>query len=42
MVRALRKERRELLSKALAKVQYPVLRSMPFDAKPAELIRNWA
>jgi DNA ligase D-like protein (predicted ligase) len=32
-------ERRELLSNALAKVQYPVLRSMPFDAKPVDLIR---
>lgn len=32
-------ERRELLTEALTKVQYPVIRSIPFDAKPAELIR---
>ena len=32
-------ERRELLGDALAKLQYPVIRSTPFDAKPAELIR---
>lgn len=32
-------ERRELLTEALRKVQYPVLRSTPFDAKPADLIR---
>jgi DNA ligase D-like protein (predicted ligase) len=32
-------ERRELLSNALAKVQYPVLRSTAFNAKPADLIR---
>jgi ATP-dependent DNA ligase len=32
-------ERRELLSNALAKVQYPVLRSTAFDARPADLIR---
>jgi ATP-dependent DNA ligase len=32
-------ERRELLTQALRKVQYPVIRSTPFDAKPAELIR---
>lgn len=31
--------RRELLSDALAKVEYPVLRSTAFDAKPADLIR---
>jgi ATP-dependent DNA ligase len=31
--------RRELLTEALAKVDYPVLRSTPFDAKPADLIR---
>jgi DNA ligase D-like protein (predicted ligase) len=32
-------ERRNLLVEALAKVQYPVIRSTPFDAKPADLIR---
>jgi len=32
-------KRRELLADALAKVEYPVLRSTPFDAKPADLIR---
>jgi len=32
-------QRRELLVDALAKVQYPVIRSTPFDAKPADLIR---
>jgi len=31
--------RRELLADALATVDYPVLRSTPFDAKPADLIR---
>ncbi|HEY3154788.1 MAG TPA: non-homologous end-joining DNA ligase [Candidatus Binatia bacterium] len=31
--------RRELLDEALAKVDYPVLRSTLFDAKPADLIR---
>jgi len=30
--------RRELLAESLAKVEYPVLHSMPFDAKPADLI----
>jgi ATP-dependent DNA ligase len=32
-------ERRELLTDALVNVEYPVLRSTPFDAKPADLIR---
>jgi len=32
-------QRRELLEEALRKVQYPVLRSISFDAKPADLIR---
>ncbi|MGN6718115.1 MAG: ATP-dependent DNA ligase [Candidatus Binatia bacterium] len=32
-------ERRELLSEALRKVQYPVIQSVPFDVKPAELLR---
>ena len=32
-------QRRALLEEALRKVQYPVLRSMSFDAKPADLIR---
>ena len=31
--------RRELLADALARVEYPVLRSTAFDAKPTELIR---
>jgi bifunctional non-homologous end joining protein LigD len=31
--------RRELLTEALSKVEYPVLRSQNFDAKPADLIR---
>jgi bifunctional non-homologous end joining protein LigD len=31
--------RRSLLADALAKVEYPVLRSTPFNAKPADLIR---
>jgi bifunctional non-homologous end joining protein LigD len=31
--------RRELLADSLAKVEYPVLRSQAFDAKPADLIR---
>ena len=32
-------ERRKLLTEALRKVEYPVLQSMPFNVKPAELIR---
>ena len=32
-------ERRQLLTRALRKVQYPVIQSTPFDVKPAELIR---
>ena len=32
-------ERRVLLARALANVKYPVLRSTPLDAKPADLIR---
>jgi bifunctional non-homologous end joining protein LigD len=32
-------ERHELLTEALAKVQYPVLPSVAFEAKPADLIR---
>ena len=32
-------QRRKLLVDALAKVQYPVIRSTPFDAKPADLIQ---
>jgi len=32
-------ERRELLTEALRKVQYPVIQSVPFDVKPAELLR---
>ncbi len=31
--------RRELLAESLAKVEYPVLRSQAFDAKPADLTR---
>jgi bifunctional non-homologous end joining protein LigD len=31
--------RRELLAEALAKVEYPVLCSTPFEARPADLIR---
>jgi len=31
--------RRELLAESLDKVEYPVLRSQAFDAKPADLIR---
>jgi ATP-dependent DNA ligase len=31
-------ERRELLTDALSNVQYPVIQSVPFDVKPAELI----
>jgi len=31
--------RRELLTESLANVEYPVLRSQAFDAKPADLIR---
>lgn len=32
-------ERRQLLTDALRKVQYPVIQSTPFDVKPAELLR---
>jgi bifunctional non-homologous end joining protein LigD len=32
-------QRRELLADALAKVEYPVIRSVPFEARPADLIR---
>jgi bifunctional non-homologous end joining protein LigD len=32
-------ERRQLLTEALLKVQYPVLHSTPFEVKPAELLR---
>ena len=32
-------DRRDLLAEALRKVDYPVIRSIPFDAKPADLIR---
>ena len=32
-------ERRQLLTEALRKVQYPVIQSVPFDVKPAELLR---
>jgi bifunctional non-homologous end joining protein LigD len=32
-------DRRASLAEALRKVDYPVIRSIPFDAKPAELIR---
>jgi ATP-dependent DNA ligase len=32
-------ERRQLLTGALRGVEYPVIRSTPFDVKPAELIR---
>jgi bifunctional non-homologous end joining protein LigD len=32
-------DRRKLLTEALRKVEYPVLQSMPFNVKPAELIR---
>jgi bifunctional non-homologous end joining protein LigD len=32
-------ERRQLLTEALRKVQYPVLQSTPFEVKPAELLR---
>ena len=32
-------QRRELLADALAKIEYPVLCSTPFNAKPADLIR---
>jgi bifunctional non-homologous end joining protein LigD len=32
-------ERRELLAEAMAKVQYPVVPSVTFNAKPAELVR---
>jgi ATP-dependent DNA ligase len=33
------KRRRKLLTEALHNVEYPVIESMPFNAKPAELIR---
>jgi bifunctional non-homologous end joining protein LigD len=39
LLRLLIEQRRELLEEALHKVQYPVLRSISFNAKPAELIR---
>ena len=32
-------ERRRLLTEALQKVEYPVIRSTPFDVKPTDLIR---
>ena len=32
-------KRRALLTRALAKVEYPVIQSSPFDAQPADLIR---
>ena len=32
-------KRRQLLTEALRKIEYPVLQSMPFNVKPAELIR---
>ena len=32
-------ERRKLLTEALRRVEYPVIQSVPFEAKPAELIR---
>jgi ATP-dependent DNA ligase len=32
-------DRRKLLADSLVKVAYPVLRTVPFDAKPSELIR---
>lgn len=32
-------DRRQLLTEALRKVEYPVIQSTPFDVKPAELIR---
>jgi len=32
-------ERRQLLTKALGQVQYPVIQSTPFNVKPAELLR---
>ena len=32
-------ERRELLTEALRKIQYPVIHSVLFDVKPAELLR---
>jgi ATP-dependent DNA ligase len=32
-------ERRQLLTEALCKIEYPVIQSMPFNVKPAELIR---
>ena len=33
------RERRQLLTESLRKVEYPVIQSTPFDVKPAELIR---
>ncbi len=39
VVRYSMEERRELLVEAVAKVQYPVLPLVAFDAKPAELVR---
>ena len=32
-------KRRKLLTEALRKVEYPVIQSIPFTVKPAELIR---
>ena len=32
-------ERRQLLTEALRKIEYPVIQSIPFNVKPAELIR---
>ena len=32
-------ERRKLLTEALRKVEYPVIQSIPFNVKPAEVIR---
>jgi ATP-dependent DNA ligase len=32
-------ERRQLLTEALRYVRYPVIQSVPFDVKPAELLR---
>ena len=32
-------ERRKLLTEALRKVEYPVIQSIPFTVKPAEVIR---
>ena len=39
MIRLPIEERRQLLTEALRKVEYPVIQSTPFDVKPAELIR---